>query len=72
MLKLGIAFLQAAALVFTYLERQRLMAEGERQQVAKELASVARAAAVSKRVREEVDALSAKEVDSRLADDFRS
>lgn len=71
MLKLGIAFLQAAALVFQYLERQRLIAEGERQQIVKLLLAVARAAAVSKKIKDEVDGLSAEEVDARLADDFR-
>lgn len=71
MLKLGIAFLQVASMVFSHLEKQRLISEGERRQIAKELAAVASSAAASKKVREEVERLSDAEVDDRLAGDFR-
>lgn len=71
MLRLALAFLQAAAAIISYLEKQRLIKEGERRQIQRELAAVARAAAVAKKHRDNVEDLSDEEVDARLSDDFR-
>lgn len=71
MLRFALAFLQVAAAIISYLEKQRLIKEGERRQIQRELAAVARAAAIAKKHRDNVEDLSDEEVDARLSDDFR-
>ncbi len=71
MLRFALAFLQVAATIISYLEKQRLIKEGERRQIQRELAAVARAAAIAKKYRDNVEDLSDEEVDARLSDDFR-
>lgn len=72
MLRLALAFLQVAAAIISHLEKQRLIKEGERRQIQRELAAVARAAAIAKKHRDNVEDLSDEEVDARLSNDFRA
>jgi len=71
MLSFALALIQAASALFRYLERSNLIHEGEQLQIAKELEAAARAASISKKIREQVNALSSTEVDSRLSGDYR-
>lgn len=71
MIKLAVLALQIAVAVIQYLERQRLLKEGERRQIAKELARTAMLVGLAKEVREEIGRMTFEEVDAALRGDFR-
>jgi len=71
MVQLAILLLQVTRLVLSYMERTRLIKEGERQQIAREMVRTANAAALAKKIRDEVDKLSDDEVDAALRGDYR-
>lgn len=71
MFRLALALLQVARQLITILERQKLLTEGRQQQIALELAATAKAAAVSAKIRAEVDRMDAEDVDHGLRGDFR-
>jgi hypothetical protein len=71
MIKLAVLTLQIVAAIIQYLERQRLITEGERRQLAREMANTARLTGIAKEVREEIGKLTHAEVDDALRDDFR-
>lgn len=57
--------------LLTYLQERRLIAEGERKQLEKELVAAASAAKIAMEVRKEVGGLSDAQVDASLERDFR-
>lgn len=71
MFQLAILLLQVTRQILAYMERSRLIAEGERKQIVRELVKAAEAAALTKQVRDEVDKLSDDEVDAALRGDYR-
>lgn len=71
MLQLAILLLQVTRLVLIHMEKNRLIKEGERRQIAREMARVAQAASLAKQIRDEVDKLSDDEVDAALRGDYR-
>lgn len=71
MIQFAILLLQVARQLFTYLESQRLIAEGERRQIAKELSATANAARISMKVQEDVGRMHDNEVDAALRGDYR-
>ena len=71
MFKFAVLLLQLASQVLRYLERQRLIAEGERRQLARELEGVARASRLSLAVQENVRRMHDDEVDAALRGDYR-
>jgi len=71
MIKLAILALQVAVAIFRYLEERRLISEGERQEMARELARAEKITGLAKKVREQVGKMSDAEVDAALRDDFR-
>lgn len=71
MLQLAILLLQVTRLVLIHMEKNRLIKEGERKQIAREMARVAQAASLAKQIRDEVDKLSDDEVDAALRGDYR-
>lgn len=71
MLKLAILLLQITASVIQHLERKRLIDEGERRQLAREMAKTATLVGLSKQVREEIGKMTHAEVDDALRGDFR-
>ena len=71
MIKVAILALQVAVAVFRYLEERRLISEGERRAMARELARAAEITGLAKQVREEVGKLTDDEVDAALRGDYR-
>lgn len=71
MFQLVLLLLQVTRLVLSHMERSRLIKEGEREQIARELARVAQAGALAKEIRSEVGKLSDDEVDAALRGDYR-
>jgi hypothetical protein len=71
MFRFALALIQAASALFRYMDKASLIHEGERLQIAKELEAAARAASVSKKIRDAVNALSESEVDAQLSGDMR-
>lgn len=71
MFRLVLLLLEVTRLVLAHMERNRMIKEGERQQIARELARAAQAAALANKVRDEVDKLSDDEVDAALRGDYR-
>ena len=71
MLQLAIAFIRLATGLLRHLERQRLIAEGERRQIAHELVRTAQAAALARSIKKEIEALADDEVDAALRGDYR-
>lgn len=71
MIRAVILALQIVASVIQYLERRRLINEGERRQINLQLEAVARAAAISKQVRTSVGKLNDDEINAALRGDFR-
>ena len=71
MFQLVILLLQVSRQLLAYMERSRLIKEGERIQIARELVRAADAASVTKKVKEEVDKLGDDEVDAALRGDYR-
>lgn len=70
-IKLVLLGFQMITALIQYLERQRLIKDGERQQIAREMAKTAALMGVAKQVREEIGRMSRDEVDDALRDDFR-
>lgn len=71
MFRLVVALLQLASGLLRYLERQRLIQEGERRQIARELARTAQAAALAYSIKKDISELTDEEVDAALRRDFR-
>lgn len=71
MFQLVILLLQVTRAVLSHLERNRLIREGERAQIARELVRVVQAASLAKRIRDEVGRLTDEEVDAALRGDYR-
>ena len=71
MFQLVLLLLQVTRQVLAYMERSRLIQEGERKQIAREMARVAQAGALAKEIRSEVEKLSDDEVDAALRGDYR-
>lgn len=71
MFRLVLLLLEVTRQILSYMETNRLIKEGERQQIARELARAAQAAALANKVRDEVDKLSDDEVDAALRGDYR-
>jgi hypothetical protein len=70
-IKAALLLLQITASVIQYLERRQLLNEGERRQLAKEMAKTAALTGLSKQVREEIGRMTHAEVDDALRGDFR-
>lgn len=71
MLKFAVLLLQVAQQIFRYLDQQRLIKEGERRQIIKELDAIAKAAKVGQKVRDDVGKLNSDEINAALRGDFR-
>lgn len=71
MFQFAVLLLRVATQVFSMLERQSLIKEGERRQIVKELDAIARASRVAQRVREDVARKTDTEIDDALRGDFR-
>ena len=71
MIQLVVLLLQIAKQVFTLVERRRLIAEGERQQIAKQLEAIATAAKMSQAIRAEIRMMTDDEIDAALRGDYR-
>lgn len=71
MIKLAILLLQLATMTIRYLEERRLISEGERREVARELARAAQVTGLAKEVREQVGKMTDEEVDAALRGDYR-
>lgn len=69
--KLVLLSFQMITALIQYLERQRLIKDGERQQIAREMARTAHITGMVKQVRDEIGKLTHAEVDDALRDDFR-
>lgn len=72
MIRLAIAFLQLASGLLRYLERHRLIKEGERRQISRELARAAQAAALAHSIKKDIAELTDEEVDAALRRDYRN
>lgn len=70
-LKAALLLLQVVKTIMDYLERQAAINEGERREVAKQLAAVAAAAQIAKETQDEIAKLSPSQVDDALGSDFR-
>jgi hypothetical protein len=57
--------------ILSWLEREKAIKEGERREVAKQLAAVAASAQIANEVRDEIGKLTDAQVDDALAGDFR-
>lgn len=71
MLQLVLLLLQVTRLVLSHMERTRLIKEGERQQIAREMVRAAQVASLANEIRAEVDKLTDDEVDAALRGDYR-
>lgn len=71
MFQLVLLLLQVTRAVLSYMERNRLIKEGERRQIARELERAAEAAALSKKIREDVGGRTDDEIDAALRGDYR-
>lgn len=71
MFKFALLLLQVTRLLLTYLQERRLIAEGERKQLEKELLAAAKAAKVALEVRKQVGGMSDAQVDAALEPDYR-
>lgn len=69
--KIVLILLQLARSILSWLEREKAIAEGERREVAKQLAAVAASAQIAMEVRNEIDRLTDAQVDAGLDGDFR-
>lgn len=70
-LKLAVLLLQVVRSIMDYLERQSAIKEGERRQIARELAAVAAAAQIRIEVSGKVKGMTDAQVDDALRGDFR-
>lgn len=69
---LAFFLLEIALGLFVKLYGQGKIEEGERDIIAKQLASAAKAMGIATKIRDEVEKMPADEVDSKLGTDFRS
>jgi hypothetical protein len=69
--KFALLLLQIVKVFADKFVRDEAIKEGERRQFSRELAALARAAQVSKEVRDEVDRMTDDEIDDALRGDFR-
>lgn len=71
MFQFAILLLRVASQVFSMLEQRRLIAEGERRQILRELEAVAKSAKIAQDIRDHVESKSDEEVDAALGGDYR-
>ena len=71
MIKAAILLLQITAAIIQSLERRRLITEGERRELVREMARTAQLTGTAKEVREEIGKMTHEEVDAALRGDFR-
>lgn len=71
MFQFAILLLRVANQVFSMLERQRLIAEGERRQIAREMEATAKVAKVALQIRQHVESKNDDEIDAALRGDYR-
>lgn len=69
--KFAVLLLQITQSLIRWMEEKRMIEEGERRIIAEELAKVAKAAKISKQVRQDVEKKTDAEVDDGLRGDFR-
>lgn len=71
MLQFAILLLQVTRQIILYMEKSRLIKEGERRQIERELEAVAKAAAISKKINTNVGKMTDEEIDAALRGDYR-
>lgn len=71
MIQAVLLLLQVTRQILTYMQERRLIAEGERIQIQRELLRAAEAAKIALKVREQVGKLHDDEVDAALRGDYR-
>ena len=71
MIQLVVLLLQIAKQVFSLVERRRLIAEGERQLIAKQLEAIVSTVKLSQAIRAEVRRMTDDEIDAALRGDYR-
>lgn len=71
MFQFAVLLLQVAQQIFKSLEQRRLIAEGERRQIIKQLEAIAVAAHIAQKVREDVGKKTDDEIDAALRGDYR-
>jgi hypothetical protein len=71
MFQFAILLLQVAKQVFSMLEARRLIGEGERRQILREMEGIAAATKIAKEVRQHVESKTDAEVDDALRGDYR-
>jgi hypothetical protein len=69
--KVVLLVLQAVTSLIRFLEEKRLISEGERQEVARELARAMEIVARAKKIRDHVGKMTDAEIDAALRGDFR-
>jgi hypothetical protein len=70
-IKIVLILLQLARSILSWLERERAIAEGERREVAKQLAAIAASAQIARETADEISRLTDAQVDDALSGDFR-
>lgn len=70
-IKLVVLLLQIVQAVIRYMDERKLIAEGERQVIAKQLKAVAKAAKIAQDVKTDVGHKTDAEVDAALEPDYR-
>jgi hypothetical protein len=70
-IKIVLLLLQLARSILSWLEREKAIKEGERREVARQLAAVAAAAQIAAETRDEISRLTDAQVDDALSGDFR-
>lgn len=71
MFQFAVLLLRVATQVFSMLEQRRLIKEGERRQIIKELDAIAKASRIAQKVREDVAGKTDAEIDDALRGDYR-
>ena len=71
MFQFAVLLLQVVQQIFKTLEQRRLISEGERRQIVKELNAITLAAKIAKEVREDVAKKTDDEIDTALRGDYR-
>lgn len=70
-IKLTVLLLQVTQSIIRMMEQRRLIAEGERRVIAKQLAAIAAAAKIAQDVRTDIGNMTDDEVDAALRGDYR-
>jgi hypothetical protein len=70
-IKVVLILLQLARSILSWLERERAIKEGERREVAKQLAAIAASAQIANETRDEIARMTDAQVDDALSGDFR-